>query len=39
MEAKLTLRERWACLWGKALSASEVTELYNSGNGLAYINW
>lgn len=26
-------------IWGRALSATDITQLYNSGNGLAYSNW
>lgn len=26
-------------IWGRTLSDTEVAQLYNSGNGLAYINW
>ena len=26
-------------LWSKILSSDEVSTLYNSGNGLAYVNW
>mgnify|MGYP000494069415 CR=1 FL=1 len=28
-----------AAFWKRALSAADVTTLYNSGNGLAYANW
>jgi hypothetical protein len=26
-------------MWNRVLTQSEITQLYNSGNGLAYINW
>ena len=26
-------------IWNRVLSPTEITELYNSGNGLAYIDW